>query len=149
MGMQLQEAQAFFETYREAFNRLDGQAVADLWHCSSGIADAQGPGGMARLTWWPDDTPMRANHVALCEHYRRAGYGHADFHIEQHVPMGPAHAFVHVSWTLLRSDGGLLQQFLTGYQLVRTNQGLRVLLAVAHQEDLHRMNQTENQQEGS
>lgn len=140
--MQLHEAQAFFESYREAFNRLDGQAVADLWHRSSGIADAQGPDGNARLTWWPEDAPMRANHVALCAHYHRADYGRADFNIEQHVPMGPAHAFVHVSWTLMRTDGSLLQQFHTGYQLMRTDQGLRVLLAVAHQEDLRQMGPT-------
>jgi hypothetical protein len=147
--MQAHEAQAFFEAYRDAFNRLDGAAVADLWHSASGIADAQGPGGHARLTWWPEEAAMRANHVALCDVYRRADYGRADFVIEQHVPMGPAHAFVHLLWTLTRTDGSLLQRFHTGYQLMRTGQGLRVLLAVAHQEDLGRMRDKQNHQKGS
>ena len=134
------ETQAFFETYRDAFNRLDGDAVADLWHSSSGITDSGGEHGHARLTWWTDDAPMRANHQALCDVYRHNDYQRADFELESHVPLGHAHAFAHVHWTLKRHDGSVLQQFHTGYQLMRTAQGPRVLLAVAHQEDLSRMN---------
>ena len=140
--MNLAETQHFFEAYRDAFNRLDGDAVADLWHSASGIADGGGAGGadgLARLTWWPEDAPMRANHRALCDVYRRADYGRADFRITQHVPMGAHHAFAHLHWTLTRRDGSLLQQFHTGYQLLRTAAGPRVLLAVAHQENLSEM----------
>jgi hypothetical protein len=137
--MSLDETQAFFESYAEAFNRLDGDAVADLWHSASGITDGQGAEGVARLTWWPEESPMRANHRALCAAYRTAGYASAAFTIEQHVPMGPAHAFAHLHWTLHRADGSTLQQFHTGYQLVRTAKGPRVLLAVAHQENLQGM----------
>ena len=140
--MSLTETQQFLETYRDAFNRLDGHAVADLWHVCSGITDSGAGGGetsSARLTWWPDDAPMRANHVALCEVYRQADYGRADFVIEAQVPLGKAHAFAHVHWTLQRRDGSLLQHFHTGYQLMCTAQGPRVLLAVAHQENLSTM----------
>ena len=140
--MSVEETQAFFETYRDAFNRLDGDAVADLWHTPSGITDSGGAEGgavNARLTWWPDDAPKRANHIALCDVYRSQDYGRADFHLEQHVSMGPNHAFAHLHWTLKRKGGSLLQQFHTGYQLLRTAQGMRVLLAVAHQENLSEM----------
>ena len=133
------EAQAFFETYRDAFNRLDGDAVADLWHSPSGITDSPGADGPARLTWWADDAPMRSNHQALCAVYRDAAYGEANFEMQQHVPMGRNHAFVHVHWTLTKGDGSLLQQFHTGYQLMRTAQGPKVLLAVAHAEDMGRL----------
>ena len=134
------ETQAFFETYRDAFNRLDGDAVADLWHSSSGITDSGGSNGSAHLTWWNDDAPMRANHRALCDVYRGNDYQRADFELQAQVPMGPNHAFAHVYWTLKRHDDSVLQQFHTGYQLMRTAQGPKVLLAVAHQEDLSRMN---------
>lgn len=137
--MQLTEAQAFFDAYRDAFNRLDGQAVAGLWNSASGIADSQGPGGTARLTWWPEEAPMLANHVALCDVYRHADYGRADYVIEQHQPLGPAHAFVLLHWTLLRKDGSTLQTFHTGYQLMRADAGWRVLLAVAYEEKLSEM----------
>jgi len=133
------ETQAFFEAYRDAFNRLDGNAVADLWHSASGITDSGGAGGHARLTWWAEDAPMRANHCALCDVYRRADYGRADFRIQQHVPMGAHHAFARLHWAITRRDGSLLQQFHTGYQLMRTAAGPRVLLAVAHQENLSEM----------
>ena len=137
--MSLEETQLFFETFRDAFNRLDGNAVADLWHTSSGITDSAGPDATASLTWWPNDAPMRANHIALCDLYRSSNYGHADFHLERHLALGPNHAFVHLHWTLKRRDGSLLQQFHTGYQLLRSAQGPRVLLAVAHQENLSEM----------
>ena len=137
--MSPRETQAFFESYRDAFNRLDGNAVADLWHGSSGITDSGAAGSVARLTWWNDDAPMRANHIALCAAYRSHHYGRADFTIEQHLALGPNHAFVHLHWTLQRQDGSLLQQFHTGYQLMRTTAGPRVLLAVAHQENLSEM----------
>ena len=136
--MGLEETRTFFETYRDAFNRLDGDAVADLWHARSAIA-SPGADGAATLAWWSDDAPMRANHRALCAVYRQAGYGHADFVVEQHVPMGPDHAFAHLHWQLWRQDGSLLQQFRTGYQLMRTAAGVRVLMVVAHQEALQTM----------
>ena len=134
--MGLDETQAFFEGYRAAFDRLDGDAVADLWCGASGIADNHGAGGFARLTWWPDDAAMRANHHALCEVYRHNGYHHADFQITAHQALGPNHAFAHLHWALRRADGSVLQQFHTGYQLMRGAHGPQVLLAVAHQEDL-------------
>jgi len=136
--MSLEETQTFFEAYRDAFNRLDGDAVADLWNARSAISSA-GADGIAVLTWWSDDAPMRANHHALCDVYRRADYARADFSIETHVPMGHDHAFAHLHWRLLRRDGIELQQFHTGYQLLRTATGPRVLLAVAHEERLSEM----------
>ncbi len=134
--MNAQEAQAFFERYRAAFDRLDGDAVADLWCGASGIADNFGAGGSARLTWWPDDALMRANHHALCQVYCDNGYHHADFQILLHQALGPNHAFAWLHWTLKRADGSMLQQFHTGYQLMRGAHGPQVLLAVAHQENL-------------
>ncbi len=132
------ETHAFFTRYRDAFNALDGDAVADLWHAAgSGIADSHG--GAGRLTWWPDDAPMRANHRALCTVYRQAGYGRADFAIDQFVPLGADHAFARVQWTITRADGSLLQRFGTGYQLQRTAAGPRVLLCTAFEEDPQEM----------
>ncbi len=53
--------------------------------------------------------------------------------------MGLHHAFADVIWTLHRTDGSLLQAFRTGYQLMRGERGLRVLLCIAHDEDLSAM----------
>ena len=135
--MSLTEAQQFFASYRAAFNRLDGDAVADLWHACSGIADTANDAG--RLTWWPEDAPMRANHRALCELYRHKGYHHAEFDIVDHLPLGMHHSVSRLHWTLKRADGSVLQQFHTAYHLMRTASGPRVLLATAYEEDIQEM----------
>lgn len=128
---------AFFAQYRAAFDRLDADAVADLWHAGSGIADSRG--GHGRLTWWADDADMRANHRALCAHYRASGYHHAEFELVDHQALGADHAFARLRWSLWRGDGSLLQRFHTAYQLMRGVDGPRVLLATAYQEDLAAM----------
>ena len=134
------EVQAFFETYRAAFNRLDGDAVADLWHTPCAITNSRSGEAAARLTWWSDDAPMRANHRALCSLYRAEGYHHADFALVDCISLGAHHAFANLHWTLWRSDGSLLQDFHTGYNLLRTPSGPKVLLVTAYEEDLARIN---------
>jgi hypothetical protein len=137
--MSLQETTAFFEHYRDCFNRLDGDAVADTWHVPSGIADSHGEGGTSRLDIYADDASVRANMRALCDGYRRNGFARAEFELLDHVALGANHAFAHLHWTLRRADGSALQSFGTGYQLARTADGPRALLAVAYQEDLATM----------
>ena len=134
------EVQTFFETYRDAFNRLDGDAVADLWHTPSAITDTRGGEASACLTLWSDDAPMRANHRALCDLYRHGQYDHADFRVVDCISLGKNHAFAHLHWSLRRRDGSLLQDFHTGYNLLRTATGPKVFLATAYQEDSARMN---------
>jgi hypothetical protein len=137
--MSRQEAAEFFEHYRDIFNRLDGDAVADTWHVPSSIADSHGAGGTARVTAYADDAALRANMHALCEVYRRNGFERAEFELIDHIALGAQHAFAHVHWILRRADGSELQTFRTGYQLARTAGGVRALMAVAYQEDLKTM----------
>lgn len=133
--MTLQEAQAFFTRYREAFNAGDGEAVADLWHSPSAIADSRE--GLGRVSWWAEDAPMRANMQALCAVYRDLGPHAWTFEIRDHIPLGANHGFSHVAWTLRRAGDELpLQQFCTGYQLARLAHGWRVMFCTAYQEDL-------------
>ena len=131
------EVLAFFEAYREAFNRLYGDAVADLWHTPSAISN--GGEAAAQVTWWGEDAPMRANHRALCDIYRGNGYHHADFEIVDCISLGAHHAFANVHWSLWRDDGSLLQDFLTAYNLLRTKRGPKVLLVTQYEEDITRM----------
>ena len=130
------EVQAFLETYREAFDRLDGDAVADLWHTPSGITGRRDGASLPALTWWTTDTPMRDNHRALCNLYRGNGYRRAEFEMIDCVSLGADHAFANLHWTLWREDNSLLQAFHTGYNLMRTASGPKVLLVTAYEEDL-------------
>lgn len=133
------EVHQFFETYRDHFNRLDADAVADTWHVQSGMAHPAREGGCAAYTMWPTDAPMRANTRALCDAYRGNDYSHAEFALKHCESMGANHAFAVVNWTLYRHDGSLLQSFSTGYNLMRTEHGPRVILATQFEEDIQKM----------
>ena len=133
------EVAQFFESYRDNFNRLDGDAVADTWHTQSGITHPARDHPHAAYTMWPTDAPMRANTHALCDVYRSNEYSHAEFEITKCVSMGANHAFAVVSWTLWRIDGSVLQSFETGYNLMRTDRGPRVILATQFEENVQKM----------
>jgi hypothetical protein len=141
--MKRDEVLDFFDRYRAAFDTLDGDAVADLWHVPCAIAGVHASAAHGQTTWWHEDAPMRDNMRALCAVYRNSGYARASFELRSLTPMGPHHAFADVAWVLHRSDdhpaGALLQAFRTGYQLIRSAQGLRVMMCVAHDEDLAAM----------
>jgi hypothetical protein len=124
---------SFFGGYRDAFNTLDGDAVAALWHTPSGIAQDGG------VTWWADAQPMRDNMAALCELYRTAGFARTDFELKAAHKLGPQFAFADVQWTIWRADSTVLQRFGTAYQLIHIPPGWRVLLCTAYQEDLAAM----------
>ena len=137
--MSRQEVQSFFEDYRARFNRLDDDAVANLWHTPSAITHRAKGANHAALTTWSEDAPMRANMHALCDIYRNDGYDHADFTLDSCELMGEYHAFAVVSWTLTRTDGTLLQQFKTGYNLMRAANGTRVILVTQFEENIEEM----------
>jgi hypothetical protein len=134
-----EEVLDFFGRYRAAFDTLDGDAVADLWQVPCAISSVRADDPHANVVWWHDDAPMRDNMRALCEVYRSGGYALAAFELRHFTPMGPHHAFADVAWVLHRADGSLLQAFRTGYQLMRGPNGLRVLMCIAHDEELSAM----------
>jgi hypothetical protein len=138
-AMSRRETLAFFRRYRTAFNRLDGDAVAALWHTPSSIADSAADGTHARVTHWHGEAPMRDNMRALCSGYRAAGYHRAEFELLGHLPLGRDQSFAQLRWTLKRRDGSTLQRFGTGYHLVRSADGVRVLAAAAYQENIRQM----------
>jgi 2-oxoglutarate dehydrogenase complex dehydrogenase (E1) component-like enzyme len=119
----------FFETYRDAFNSLQGNAVAELYAEPSGIAQ----GGV--YTHWPDRVPVIENMNALCDLYRKKGYVRADFEPIAYVNQGDQHAIADLRWRIEWNDGQEPWQFNTTYNVVHTNQGWRVLLCTAYTED--------------
>jgi hypothetical protein len=121
------EIRLFFDQYREAFNLLDGKAVAQLYAVPSGIVSNSG------YTHWPTFEPIRDNMVALCELYRQHGFSSARFEPGVFVPQGEDHAFADVSWQIERV-GQEPWCFNTSYNLLRTAQGWRVLLCTAYSE---------------
>jgi hypothetical protein len=135
------EVECFFESYRDAFNRLDGEAVANLWYSCSGITHLNRDGDAAEITWWNEASPMRENMQKLCDVYRTNDYSHANFQIDAFRSLGPHHAFADLHWDLFRKNGESLQSFNTGYNLMRTRDGIRVLMATQYEENVAKMKQ--------
>ena len=119
---------AFFEQYRDAFDRLDGEAVARLYAVPSGIASDSG------YTHWSTFEAIRNNMVELCRHYRDNGYSRAQFEAGGFLPQGEDFAVADLAWRIERVDGQDPWRFNTTYNLMRTDEGWRVLLCTAYSE---------------
>ena len=118
----------FFEQYRDAFNRLDGGSIADLFCVPSGIVSDCG------LTAWQSREPIAENMVALCALYRANGYKRAHFQPHHFIPQGDDFAVADVAWTIEREAGAEAWRFHTTYNLRRTAEGWRVVLCTAYEE---------------
>ena len=123
-----QGIKAFFENYRDAFNALDGIAVAEFYAEPSGIAQE------GVYTHWPDRRPIVENMTELCKIYRERGFIRADFEPCQFIEQGKKYAVADVEWHIDWSNGQEAWKFKTTYNLVRTEQGWKVLLCTAYSE---------------
>ena|SRR2546423_3737378 len=118
----------FFEQYREAFNRLDGDAIADLYCVPSGIVSDRG------LTAWQSREPIAENMIALCALYGANGYKRASFEPSHFIAQGTDFGVADVAWTIEREAGADPWHFHTTYNLRRTANGWRVVLCTAYEE---------------
>jgi len=128
--MQLRDIEAFFAAYADAFNDLNGDAVAAHWATPCGISQGE------RVHWWTEREPMLDNHRKLCAVYREAGFAQSRPELLDVQLMGGFDAFARVRWTLKKQDDSLLQRFETGYHLKRVGGAIKVLLCTAFDEDL-------------
>ena len=122
------EIRAFFESYRDAFNALDGKAVADLYAEPSGIAQD------GIYTHWHERGTVAENMTALCSLYKDKGFLHADFEAGQFIDQGDAHAVADVLWRIDWAGGQDPWRFKTTYNLVRVSGIWQVLLCTAYSE---------------
>lgn len=121
------EIKRFFERYRDAFNALDGDAVADLYAVPSGIVDHDG------YTHWTDAAPILQNMRALCELYRQNGYLGARFEERAFFAQGEDFAVADLGWHIERK-GAPAWEFSTSYNLKRDRGQWKVLLCTAYSE---------------
>ena len=127
-----QEIRAFFDQYRDAFNRLDAGAIAALYSKPSGIAQD------GTYTHWNEYEPIWKNMEALCQVYRDKGFESAQFVPNAFIDQGSQYAIADLNWTIDWSGPDEPWHFKTTYNLVRTAKGWRILLCTAYTEgELH------------
>src|SRR2546423_1290417 len=110
----------FFDRYRDAFNRLDGEAVARLYAVPSGIVSDRG------YTHWPTFEPIADNMVALCKLYAEQGFRSASYEPVGFLDQGAHCAVADLSWIIERADGQDPWRFNTTYNMMHTPEGWRV-----------------------
>ena len=123
------EIRQFFESYREAFDRLDAEAIAHHFCVPSMIVSGDG------CTLFTDAGQIRTNMIALCARYRAHGFATATFEPGGFIDQPPDHAVADLLWTIRRRDGFPPWSFRTGYNLRRVANGWRVLLCTAYEEE--------------
>jgi len=122
------EIQAFFENYRDAFNVLDGGAVADLYSEPAGIAQD------GNYTHWPDRQAVAENMEALCKLYKHRGFIRAEFELGQFIDQGTQYAIADIQRRIDWSSGEAPWSFRATYNMVRAVRGWKVMLCTAYSE---------------
>lgn len=106
------EIRAFFDSYRDAFNRLDGRAVTAHYQVPSMISNSKVEG------LFQDVDALIANNEALCRIYREGGFVAARYTENVALEQGEHFYLADLAWTI-ETNSGAPQQFNTTYQLVR------------------------------
>ena len=118
---------AFFDRYRDAFNRLDGRAVSAHYDYPAMIIHADGVGLFA------DADALDANNIALCAQYEKDGFMRADFSERACLALGEQFCVVDLAWTIARNDR-VPQQFNTAYTLAKRGGNWKVAAVTAYEE---------------
>ena len=118
---------AFFEQYRDAFNRLDGHAVSAHYDQPAMIVHAGGNGV------FDGEASLHANNVALCEQYAKDGFLRAEFEERAFLPQGEEFCFVDMAWKIARRDQPP-RSFNTAYTLARRSGAWKVAVVTAYEE---------------
>ena len=121
------DVHSFFETYRDAFNCLDGNAVSAHYDTPAMIADSRGNGVFA------DIEALNANNVALCAHYANSGFMRAAFVERSFLPQGNDFCVADLAWTITRRDQ-VTQNFNTSYALARREGAWKIFCVTAYEE---------------
>ncbi|MEO8102597.1 MAG: hypothetical protein ABI790_08725 [Betaproteobacteria bacterium] len=121
------DVQAFLDTYRDAFNRLDSRAVSAHYDLPAMIVHAGGNGLFA------DAAALDANNAALCEQYANSGFLRADFEERAFLPQGDNFCVVDLQWRIERRAQAP-QRFNTAYSLAKRNGMWKVAVVTAYEE---------------
>lgn len=120
------EIAAFFDSYRDAFDRLDADGIAGHFALPSMLID-----GETRV--WARRDEIVANMDGLLGLYRNSGYASAAYTVEELLWQGKENAVVNIRWIIAR-HGAAAWRFCTGYNLRRFVDGWKIVACTAYEE---------------
>ena len=116
--------QSFFDSYVDAFNRNDVDAVMKQWTFPATIS-------IPAATHVLDGAAFQKNTQALCDFYRRQGMVEARKRVSSIHHLGPNVANVTTEDVLYDADGKPIASWQHGYVLRETDGRIHALMAVA------------------
>jgi len=119
---------SFFDRYRDAFDALDPNAIAELYAEPSGIQSGE------HYLHWSSRAELCENMRGLCAHYTARGYQSASYEVVALRELGDFAVFADVYWQIEASGDAPGWSFRTAYNLSLAPSGWRVRLCTAYEE---------------
>jgi hypothetical protein len=120
------ELDFFFAHYSERYMASDVDAIDSMYEAPL-LAVRDG-----RAIHCADREAVREHLTEVMAAYARSGAARADVAALDVTPLGASSVLATVNWHVKDADGGILKDFRTTYQLLRTGDGWRILSYTNH-----------------
>lgn len=122
----MSELDTFFAHYSERYMASDADAVSAMYEAPL-LAVREG-----RAIHCADRQAVREHLGEVMAAYARSGAARADVAALDVLPLGSSSMLATVNWHVVDGGGRLLKDFRTTYQLLRTDDGWRILTYTNH-----------------
>ncbi len=121
------EVRGFFEEYSAAFEAIDGNRIAALYHMPT--VTMRGDGSIHCLQSRDD---LAKFFQGVADTYYREGSRTGSFKNFQVLPIGGRSALATMDWDMRRGDGTLIREWRQSYNVVRVGNGWQILVSTFH-----------------
>ena len=121
------EVSEFLESYADAFNRVDGAGIAEMYHLP--CLTVRGDGSIHEFC---DLGQVRGFMTSVAKTYYEEGNRACSFDDLSVVPIGGECVLATLKWTLRDEEGAPIREWWQSYNLIRTKDGWRFLLSTFH-----------------
>ena len=126
------EVQAFFESYRSAFEKRDAASIALHFRFPLQVT---GDAGQVTTVVGPGSEAWRPQLERLLGSYKQFGVATAEVLSSQTTRFSPRLALAAIKWRLVNDAGAPIYEFEATYTLAQSDDGLKIV-AIAHNEQL-------------
>ena len=118
---------AFFESYQAAFDSIEGERIAALYHIPT--VTMRGAGSIHSLQ---SREELARFFQGVADSYQKDGYAGGSFEEFEVSPIGECSALATMDWEMRRRDGSLIRKWRQSYNLVRAGSSWQILVSTFH-----------------